>query len=110
MGGVFCRASATRRELAKVHPNKHRMAEHTIYEPLSGFRKNREAMSVNGLSGRFWHCNEETLALVDFLTSSTADIQDTFAYLKEAGHAAARRPDATDDITQWIAKAKQVQV
>lgn len=92
-----------------MHPNKHRMAEHTIYEPLSGFRKNREAMSVNGLSGRFWHCNEETLALVDFLTSSTADIQDTFAYLKEAGHAAARRPDATDDITQWIAKAKQVQ-
>lgn len=92
-----------------MHPNKHRMAEHTIYEPLSGVRKNREAMSVNGLSGRFWHCNEETLALVDFLTSSTADIQDAFAYRKEAGHAAARRPDATDDITQWIAKAKQVQ-
>ncbi len=42
------------------------------------------------------------------VTRSTITLN--LAYSKESGHTGARRPDAAEDITKWLAKAKQVQV
>jgi hypothetical protein len=58
----------------------------------------------------FWRCNEETLTLVDFLTTSKAKLEDTFTYYKEAGHEAESHPEAIEDIKDWIAKAKELRV
>jgi len=65
---------------------------------------------MSDVSKDFWRCNEETLALVDFLTTSKAELEDTFTYYKEAGHEAERHPEAIKDIKDWIAKAKELQV
>lgn len=64
---------------------------------------------MNDVLKDFWRCNEETLALVDFLTTSKAKLEDTFTYYKEAGHEAERHPEAIKDIKDWIAKAKELQ-
>ncbi|KAH9534298.1 hypothetical protein CY35_18G100500 [Sphagnum magellanicum] len=65
---------------------------------------------MSDVSKDFWRCNEETLALVDFLTTSKAELEDTFTYYKEAGHEAERHPEAIKDIKDWIAKAKELQL
>jgi hypothetical protein len=65
---------------------------------------------MNDLLKDFWRCNEETLALVDFLTTSKAKLEDTFTYYREAGHEAECHPEAIKDIKYWIAKAKELQV
>jgi hypothetical protein len=58
----------------------------------------------------YWQCNEETLALVDLLTTSRANLQDIFDRYKQAGREAQEHPEAISKIKDWIAKARELQV
>ncbi len=65
---------------------------------------------VKNVLTRFWKQNESTLDLVDGLTTSVAELQDTCAYAKEGGHAADKDTTETAPIIHWLAKVQEVQV